>query len=109
MTKPPAHYALLGCAPAADVRVIHAAYLALARKHAPRKLGDDEKAFCEIGLAWGVLKNKEFRARYDAELKLLGLNCAGCAGTGLVWRSVGFTQREESRCGKCKGTGRNDL
>jgi curved DNA-binding protein CbpA len=114
LPKPPTHYLLLGEPPAATVEALHAAYLILAFQIHPDRAPEDKKKefeekFKALGLAWGVLKNKEFRKRYDAELKLLGLNCSSCNGTGLVWRSVGFTRREESRCPACRGTGRNDL
>lgn len=108
MKAVPAHYALLGCPPAAGAETIHAAYRLLAFQLHPDR-GGKKETFQALALAWGVLKNKEFRARYDAELKLLGLNCATCAGRGVTYRTRGFTARKEVPCGKCAGTGRNDL
>ena len=108
MTKPPTHYALIGVSPAAPTAIIHKAYLELAYVLHPDP-GGDEELFKALAAAWGVLKNREFRARYDAELKLLGLNCPACAGRGVTYRSKGFTKREESACAACAGTGRNDL
>lgn len=115
LKRPPTHYRILGCPPAATPAQLHTAYLDLAVKCHPDTVQDEtEKAqlgekFKALGLAWGVLKNKEFRARYDAELALLRLNCLACQGRGTSYRSIGFTGRKELLCTTCKGTGRNDL
>ena len=95
-------YDILGCPPAASAEQLHDAYLALAFELHPDRGGDPEK-FKTVALAWGQLRSKEARARYDAQLKLEGvLDCEPCKGTGLRW-TFG---RGEAACSACGGKGR---
>ena len=100
------HYDTLGCSPGATEEQLHSAYLELAFHLHPDREGGDEAKFKVIAAAWGVLKNKEFRAAYDKKLALESrLNCGRCQGLGL--RS-GFTNgkyERNIRCEACKGKG----
>jgi len=98
------HYAVLDMPPGSTHEQLHERFLELTRKHHPDAGGDAEK-MQQINAAWGVLKNTEFRRRYDARLQLLGGQCEHCAGRGLIKRTISFTRHEERLCKYCKGTG----
>ena len=104
-SRPTTYYALLGVAPSAEYRVIHAAYLKLAVELHPDKGGDAER-FKQVALAYGVLKNEELRKKYDAALKAESvLNCKRCEGKGMITKTSGFTARRTVECAACAGTG----
>lgn len=70
----PGHYEELGVAPTATAAEIRAAYVALARKHHPDRLGgrsDAERThaaarMARVNAAWTVLSDPARRAAYDA-------------------------------------------
>ncbi|MEY2403076.1 MAG: molecular chaperone DnaJ [Acidimicrobiaceae bacterium] len=64
------HYDVLGVAVSASRADIHAAYLALARRHHP-DAGGDEVAMRRVNQAWAVLSDTARRRRYDVEHDLL--------------------------------------
>ena len=100
------HYDVLGVSPGDSTETIHKAYLVQARAHAPRKLGDPEEIFKDMALSWGVLKNVELRAQYDARLRLEGkLNCARCKGFGRVSGFISGSYKKGVACPECKGKG----
>ena len=100
--RAPTAYEILGCPPGSSVEILHAAYLGAAFELHPDRGGDEER-FKAVALAWGQLRSKEARARYDAQLKLEGvLDCEACKGTGLRW-TFG---RGDAPCGACGGRGR---
>ena len=95
-------YDVLSMPPASSTEALHDRYLTLAFELHPDRGGDPEK-FKTMALAWGQLRSKEARARYDAQLRLEGvLDCAACGGTGLRW-TFG---RGEAACSACGGRGR---
>lgn len=101
-------YAVLGVTPSANADQIHKAYIALARQVAPRMVGDPEEAFKALAFAYSQIKTEEGRKKYQTHVELLKLQCPGCAGTGVTYRSVSFILKEEVKCEACQGTGRID-
>jgi curved DNA-binding protein CbpA len=59
------YYKMLGITKNATQAQIKAAYLKLAKKHHPDKVGGDTEAFQKIKQAFDVLYNAETRAEYD--------------------------------------------
>lgn len=59
------HYEVLGVGPAADEATLHEAYLALARRHHPDRVGGDASRMRAINEAWATLGDPVRRARYD--------------------------------------------
>ena len=98
-------YQVLGLPPASSVEQLHARFKELSVQLHPDLNGGDGERQRELNLAWGVLKNSEFRKTYDKKLELQGGQCTKCQGKGLTYVSKGFTRREEKICGKCHGTG----
>lgn len=104
------HYAVLGVPPGFTAEELRAAYLVLAKKLHPDTNGaKTANRYAEINLSWGVLKNVEARRKYDAELKVLGGQCATCEGAGLVQRSQGFKAVVRRICKDCDGTGQAEV
>lgn len=102
------HYDTLGCAPASSAERLRAAYYALAVKLHPDKGPGNEEEFKRVALAYGVLKNREFRAAYDTRLRLEHrLDCAACAGAGLYSGFEAGRYRRDQRCKVCNGKGRH--
>lgn len=72
--REPRHYDELGVAPTASAAEIRAAYVALARRHHPDRMGtsaDDVRAqaaarMARVNAAWTVLSDPARRAAYDA-------------------------------------------
>lgn len=83
--REPRHYDELGVAPTASAADIRAAYVALARRHHPDRMGgSSEQARSEaaarmarVNAAWTVLSDPGKRAAYDARL---GVPQAGGSG-----------------------------
>jgi DnaJ-class molecular chaperone len=98
------HYKTLSVTPKATQLEIAAAYKALAVKHHPDK-GGDHQVFCEITNAWAVLKDPASHAAYNELLELTRPRCTACKGEGLVYKTIGFTQRSASECPVCRGEG----
>jgi hypothetical protein len=63
---PPYYYDILGVPPDANENTIKKSYRKKALEHHPDKGGDEEK-FKEVGKAFAVLKDKEFRKIYDSQ------------------------------------------
>jgi len=62
------HYEVLGVGPAADETTLHQAYVALARRHHPDRVGGDATRMQAINEAWATLGDPVRRARYDLGL-----------------------------------------
>jgi curved DNA-binding protein CbpA len=62
------HYDVLGVARGADEETVHAAYVALARRHHPDLAGGDATHMRTINEAWATLSDPARRARYDQTL-----------------------------------------
>ncbi len=63
------HYDALGVGRDAAPDELHAAYVALARRHHPDVTGGDATRMRAINDAWSVLGDPERRARYDEALR----------------------------------------
>jgi hypothetical protein len=61
-------YEVLGVGPAADDTTLHQAYVALARRHHPDRIGGDASRMQAINEAWATLGDPARRARYDLGL-----------------------------------------
>lgn len=94
------YYAVLGVPPGSTEPVMRKAYYGLARAH--HDGGNYREGFAAVTEAWGVLKDRTARVRYDRERKLRGGLCATCNGSGL--RAVGF-RGDTVNCKTCTGTG----
>ena len=84
-TKNKTHYDTLGVKQDATVEEIRKAYRTLAKKYHPDKTGGDKQAeekLKEINQAYDVLKNKEKRKNYDAELAAAEYAARGFDGGG---------------------------
>ena len=99
------HYEVLRLPPASSAEQLHRRYLEIAFSCHPDR-GGDEKKFQALTEAWGVLKDRASRARYDAQLKLSGEQCPTCEGSGLKWT---FAERKEVICKACGGTGQREV
>lgn len=62
------YYDLLGVAPSADAAELRRAYLALARRHHPDRIGGDPTAMRSVNDAWATLGDPDRRALYDCTL-----------------------------------------
>lgn len=62
------HYDVLGVPPDASAAEVHAAYLALARRHHPDVGGGDDARMRAVNAAWAALGDAQRRARYDRSL-----------------------------------------
>jgi DnaJ-class molecular chaperone len=102
-------YAVLGVAERAPDSVIRKKYLEIAKANHPDKGGDAE-VMGRATEAFSQLSTPAKRKRADDRLKLMGLwpveGCRRCEGTGVVYKSVGFTGRRMMACPICKGAGR---
>jgi DnaJ-class molecular chaperone len=84
-TKHKTHYDTLGVKQDASVEEIRKAYRALAKKYHPDKTGGDQQAeekLKVINQAYDVLKSKEKRKNYDAELATAEHATRGFGGGG---------------------------
>lgn len=104
MARDITHYETLGVPPGIDAARLHQIYKELAIKHHPDKGGSDG-IFTSITEAYGVLRDPERRAAYDALLRLTGKVCGRCNGAGEVLQSITFLRSEKRACGSCKGRG----
>jgi curved DNA-binding protein CbpA len=59
------HYDVLGVSPDADSTELHRAYVALARRHHPDRMGGDDVRMRTINEAWAVLGDPARRQQYD--------------------------------------------
>jgi len=101
----PTFYDTLGCPPAASAAALREAYYRLSREHHPDRGGDAEK-FKAVALAYGNLKTPEFRAAYDARLRLeRRLDCLACGGAGLRSGFAGGRYLRYRPCAACGGRG----
>lgn len=66
------HYDVLGVAPAADEVRLRQAYVALARRHHPDRIGGDAERMRAVNEAWAVLSDPARRAAYDVAIGLRG-------------------------------------
>ncbi len=66
------HYDVLGVASAADKERLREAYVALARRFHPDRVGGDAARMRAVNEAWAVLRDPVRRAAYDAEVGLRG-------------------------------------
>ena len=74
------HYEVLGVSPAADDTTLHQAYVALARRHHPDRVGGDSGRMQAINEAWATLSDPVRRARYDRGLLAGATTGARAAG-----------------------------
>lgn len=74
------HYEVLGVGPAADEATLHQAYVALARRHHPDRVGGDSGRMQAINEAWATLSDPSRRARYDRGLVGGSTTAARAAG-----------------------------
>ena len=79
------HYEVLGVVPAADEATLHEAYLDLARRHHPDRVGGDAARMQAINEAWATLGDPVRRARYDRSL----------GGTATAQRTVWIDDDDE--------------
>lgn len=105
------HYTVLLVPPAVPVNILDHRYRTLRVLHHPDRwlLGDAAEhasLFAEITEAYATIGHAERRAQYDRELALLGPPpCATCLGTGIREKQKSFTQRVQTLCTTCGGTG----
>jgi molecular chaperone DnaJ len=103
-------YDLLGVPPASSARAVRDAYYALARElhpdQADGEVAEKVERFKAVALAYGTLKNAEFRARYDTRLRLeRRLDCQGCGGAGLRSGFERGRYLKDQPCKLCGGKG----
>lgn len=65
MSTPASHYDVLGVAPDADADEVRRAYLDLARRHHPDRVGGDAERMRAVNQAWATLGDPTGRLRYD--------------------------------------------
>lgn len=66
------HYDVLGVAPAADEVRLRQAYVTLARRYHPDRVGGDAERMRSVNEAWAVLSDPARRAAYDVAIGLRG-------------------------------------
>ena len=97
-------YVVLGVPPGSSTENIKARYRELARLKHP-DLGGDTDEFAAITEAGAVLTDEGDRSAHDRALRLFMDPCVKCAGAGLRYIQLTFTQTVTRRCELCKGEG----
>lgn len=106
MSQTKNHYNILGIPSSSPHSEVRAAYIKLAlRFHPDTGNTPDHAQFAEITESYQVLKDNDRRRSYDAELRILGLQCDAFEGSGVVFHSRGFTGGWEAPCPVCNGSG----
>ena len=98
------YYERLGVYRESTTEEITEAYRRLAWRHHPDQ-GGEPGAFAELTHARATLTDARLKEQYDKMLKREFSACRCCKGRGCHSRQKGFTQRINTVCGECRGSG----